>query len=101
MGQKRTHNILDKEIGQFIANFEKRTLNKLDGKITDRLDKVIEGEKALESTIKRSLEITETNRQFVEKYEMKTTLNHLLAGALGGAIGAMVVVLCLVWAGYL
>src|SRR5699024_2926895 len=101
MGQKLTHNILDEEIEQFIANIEKKTFDKLNGKITDRLDKVIEGEKALESTIKRSIEITEANRQFVEKYEMKIALNHLLTGALGGAIGAMVVVLCLVWAGYL
>lgn len=89
MGQKRRHNILDEEIGQFIANFEKRTLGKLDEKITDRLDKIIEGEKALKSTLERSEEITETNRQFVEKYEMKMTLNYLLVGALGGAIGGL------------
>lgn len=99
MGQKRRHNILDEEIGQFIANFEKRTLAKLDGKITDRLDKVIEGEKALKSTLERSEEITEINRQFVEKYEMKMTLNYLLVGVLGGGIGGLIVLLLWTWVG--
>lgn len=99
MGQKRTHNIIDEEIGQFVANFEKRTLARLDEKVTDRLDKIIEGEQALEQAINRAVEITETNRQFVEKYEMKMTLNYLLVGMLGGGIGGLIVLLLWTWVG--
>lgn len=90
MGQKRTQNIIDEKIGEYLANFETELLAKIGQQLTDRLDKVIEGEEALKSTVTQSEEITETNRKFVEKYEMQMHLNYLITGLIGGMTGGIV-----------
>ena len=57
-------------------------LNRRTEELNNRADRFV-------SALDRGEELTQKNRQFVENYEMRMTLNYMLAGALGGMIGGL------------
>lgn len=93
MGQKRTQNILDKKIGTYLAGFEKDVLAKIDERLTDRLDKITATEKELKTSLEKSVQIVEKSQRAAERYQWNITLQDLLFGVIGGAIGALVVLI--------
>lgn len=52
MGQKRTQNIMDEQIGVYLANFEKDLLDKIDGQLTERLDTLNESEESFKQSVR-------------------------------------------------
>ncbi|SMO94355.1 hypothetical protein [Fodinibius sediminis] len=106
MGQKRIHNIIDEKFGTHLAEFQKKLTNSMEEAYFERIDELNRRTEELNNradafanALDRGEELTKKNRQFVEKYEMKMTLNYMLAGALGGAIGGLIVLLLWSWLG--
>lgn len=106
MGQKRVQNIIDEKIGIHLSEFQRKVTDSLERShfqgiriLNDRLERMEVRTDGFIKALDTALEYTKENRDFVEKYEMKMQLNYMLAGALGGGIGAVVVMLLLLWTG--
>jgi len=101
MGQKRTQNIIDNKIGNHLAEFQKKLIERIEDSYISRIDELKRSENILTGHLNELENILERNQRFVDNAEFKMTMRYMVAGALGGGIGAMVVVLCLVWIGVL
>ena len=96
-----TQQALDEEIGVYLAEFQKKLTGHIESAYVSRIDKLRQAEEHLSNQIGDLENIIEKNQQFVNRAEFKMTMGYMAAGAVGGGIGAMVVVLCLVWMGLL
>lgn len=106
MGQKRTQNIIDKQIGAYLANFEKQLLGKVQRLCTGRLDQLIEQEDRLARSadnmnreIERTRNLVEGANRFAERLDFRIQTSYFIFALLGGVTGAGFFYLLLVWIG--
>jgi hypothetical protein len=101
MGQKRTQNIIDEKIGTHLAEFQKKLTDRIEEAFFSRIEKLRRTESSLVNHLDEVSDLVDRHERAIEHAEFKMTMRYMAAGALGGGIGAMVVILCLVWIGVL
>jgi hypothetical protein len=93
MGQKRTQNIIDEEIGQYLARFEQEVLGKIEHRFISRIDELDEREEKLLSEFNSLEKWSSEIRNYVKDFEQMNGMAVMVAGAIAGAVSTVLVLL--------
>lgn len=93
MGQKRTQNIIDEQIGHYLADFEKKLISKVDRDITSHLRQIKEQNKNFIAGAHNANIAVEELERVMGKYKStigwKMKLEAGAVGLLAGAVGGL------------
>jgi hypothetical protein len=104
MGQKRTQNVIDKQIGKYLANFERDLLARVDERITDRMDMIIaqgkdiqrhrneieEEREAIKESIRGHRQHLDKSARFFNNFRASFSMYAIFGCLIGGAFGGFV-----------
>jgi nitrate/nitrite-specific signal transduction histidine kinase len=91
MGQKRTQNIIDEKIGQYLADFEQEVLTKIERRFIARINELDKREEQILSEFNNLKKWSKQIRDYVKDFEQMNGMAVIVSAAVAGAVSAVLV----------
>lgn len=91
MGQKRTQNIIDEKIGQYLADFEQEVLAKIERRFIARINELDKREEQILSEFNNLKKWSKQIRDYVKDFEQMNGMAVIVSAAVAGAVSAVLV----------
>lgn len=91
MGQKRTQNIIDEKIGQYLADFEQEVLTKIERRFIARINELDKREEQILSEFNSLKKWSKQIRNYVKDFEQMNGMAVIVSAAVAGAVSTVLV----------